>query len=216
MSTTTSHSRLGPRALLSPNRRTGGCSPFERSAETLKGSGPPSRAVVLLLGESRSYPEDPDGKLQPVHLGASVVVVELGALLRIHELAVLVGVENAFEVELRDPLVIGRSEGLCVVRADALLVASPGGLGSGESLRLVAASSSAGVTIVGLRRLKRNLMLYCLLVGVLREERLCRGVTRRSRPSGRCGRSGPSLRPRPRTLPACRVGWCGSPRRGWR
>src|SRR5919107_1932128 len=67
---------------------------------------------------ARLGPQQPDDQVKPVHLTPCMLKVEIRPRPDALQAAMLVGVEQAVEIEARCPLVLGLQDGLSVIQAD--------------------------------------------------------------------------------------------------
>ena len=63
-------------------------------------------------------PQQPDDQVQPLDLAPCMLKVEIRPRPDALQAAMLIGVQQAVEVEARRPLVLGLQDGLCIVQAD--------------------------------------------------------------------------------------------------
>jgi hypothetical protein len=109
----------------------------------------------MALALARVGPHQPDDQVQPVHLTPGVLVVELRPCPDVLQAAVLVGVEQAVEVEARRPLVLGLKDRLGVVKADPPYVLGELAVGSGQILRC-----GAQLTVCRVDLLDQRIIVY--------------------------------------------------------
>src|SRR5215208_4916952 len=104
---------------------------------------------------TRLGPHQPDDQVQPVHLTPGVLVVELRPRPDVLQAAVLVGVEQAVEVEARCPLVLGLKDRLGVLQADPPYVLGELTVGSCQILRC-----GAQLTVRRVDLLDQRIVIY--------------------------------------------------------
>src|SRR5215217_2859223 len=71
-----------------------------------------------LYALARLGPQQPDDQVQPLDLAPCMLKVEIRPRPDALQAAMLIGVQQAVEVEARRPLVLGLQDGLCIVQAD--------------------------------------------------------------------------------------------------
>src|SRR5215203_1537693 len=71
-----------------------------------------------LYAFARLGPQKPDDQVKPVHLTPCVLEAEIRPRPDVLQASMLLGVEQAVEVEVRCPLVLSLQNSLCIVQAD--------------------------------------------------------------------------------------------------
>src|SRR5215217_2278620 len=121
---------------------------------------------------TRLGPQQPDDQVQPLNLTPGVLVVELRPRPDALQAAMLLGVEQAVEIEARCPLVLSLQDGLGIVQADPpnilgeLAVGSHQFLGGGAK-QTVGRVNLFDERVVGHRRFPPRLWRLCHRSGPL-------------------------------------------------